>query len=274
MSESYEVIANIQRRRILDQLRQDKRIDGRGLLDYRPIQVNPGVIGKASGSAWVSIGKTQVLVGVKVETGTPYPDKPDAGVLTVNAELVPIASPSFEPGPPNEDSVELARVVDRGLRESQAVDLSKLCVTPGKLVFIVFVDIYILDHDGNLFDAAALAAIAALMNTTLRGYTVTEEGTIEYTDATSPLPLQNIPVEVTMVKIGDKLLLDPTIEEEALIDTQITIATGQNQEVCAIQKSQVGTFTLDEVHQAMEIATNKADEIRTNVLEAIDNGAT
>ena len=274
MSESYEVIANIQRRRILDQLRQDKRIDGRGLLDYRPIQVNPRVIGKASGSAWVSIGKTQVLVGVKVETGTPYPDKPDAGVLTVNAELVPIASPSFEPGPPNEDSVELARVVDRGLRESQAVDLSKLCITPGKLVFIVFVDIYILDHDGNLFDTAALAAIAALMNTTLRGYTVTDEGTIEYTDTTSPLPLQNIPVEVTVVKIGDKLLLDPTIEEEALIDTQITIATGQNHEVCAIQKSQVGTFTLDEVHQAMEIAKNKADDIRTNVLEAIDNGAT
>ena len=274
MSESYEVIANIQRRRILDQLRQDKRIDGRGLLDYRPIQVNPRVISKASGSAWVSIGKTQVLVGVKVETGTPYPDKPDAGVLTVNAELVPIASPSFEPGPPNEDSVELARVVDRGLRESQAVDLSKLCITPGKLVFIVFVDIYILDHDGNLFDAAALAAIAALMNTTLRGYTVTDEGTIEYTDAASPLPLQNIPVEVTVVKIGDKLLLDPTIEEEALIETQITIATGQNQEVCAIQKSQGGTFTLDEVHQAMEIAKNKADDIRTNVLEAIDNGAT
>jgi len=274
MSESYDVIANIQRRRILDHLRQDKRIDGRGLLDYRPIQVNPGVIGKASGSAWVSIGKTQVLVGVKVETGTPYPDKPDAGVLTVNAELVPIASPSFEPGPPNEDSVELARVVDRGLRESQAVDLSKLCITPGKLVFIVFVDIYILDHDGNLFDAAALASIAALMNTTLRGYTVTDEGTIEYTDATSPLPLQNIPVEVTVVKIGDKLLLDPNIEEEALINTQITIATGQNQAVCAIQKSQVGTFTLDEVHQAMEIAKNKADDIRTNVLEAINNGAT
>ena len=164
MSES-EVIANIQRRRILDHLRQDKRIDGRGLLDYRPIHVNPGVIGKASGSAWVSIGKTQVLVGVKVETGTPYSDKPDAGVLTVNTELVPIASPKFEPGPPNEDSVELARVVDRGLRESQAVDLSKLCITPGKLVFIIFVDIYVLDHDGNLFDAAALAAILALMNT-------------------------------------------------------------------------------------------------------------
>ena len=268
MSDSFEVIANIQRRRILDHLSQDKRIDGRGLLDYRSIQVNPGVIGKASGSAWVSIGKTQVLVGIKVETGTPYSDKPNAGVLTVNTELVPIASPSFEPGPPNENSVELARVVDRGLRESQAVDLSKLCIIPGKLVFIVFVDIYILDHDGNLFDAAALAAILALMNTTVRGYTVSDEGTIEYTDTTSPLPLQNIPVEVTVVKIGDKLLLDPTIEEEALIDAQITIATGENQEICAIQKSQVGTLTLDEVHQAMEIAKNKADELRTNVLGA------
>jgi exosome complex component RRP42 len=85
MSESYEVIANIQRRRILDYLRQDKRVDGRALLDYRPIEVNPGVIEKAAGSAWVSIGKTKVLVGVKVEIGTPYPDKPDEGVLTVNA---------------------------------------------------------------------------------------------------------------------------------------------------------------------------------------------
>jgi exosome complex component RRP42 len=268
MSDSYEVIANIRRRRILDHVREDKRIDGRGLLDYRPIQVNPGFIGKASGSAWVSIGKTKVLVGIKVETGTPYSDKPDAGVLTVNTELVPIASPSFEPGPPKEDSVELARVVDRGLRESQAVDLKKLCIIPGKLVFIVFVDIYVLDHDGNLFDTAALAAILALMNTTLRGYTVSDDGTIKYTDATSPLPLQNIPVEVTVVKIGEKLLLDPTIEEEALIDTQITIATGQDHEVCAIQKSRVGIFTRDEILQAMEIAKNKAEDIRTNVLGA------
>jgi exosome complex component RRP42 len=133
---------------------------------------------------------------------------------------------------------------------------------------VIFVDIYILDHDGNLFDTAALAAILALMNTTLQEYTVSGDGTIEYADSMTSLPLQNIPVEVTVVKIGEKLLVDPTLEEETLIDAQITIATGQEHEVCAIQKSQVGTFTLDEILHAMEIAKNKAEDIRTNVLGA------
>ena len=73
------------------------------------------MIEKAEGSARVLLGKTEVLVGVKVETGEPFPDTPNEGVLTVNAELVPIASPNFEAGPPNEDSIELARVVDRGI---------------------------------------------------------------------------------------------------------------------------------------------------------------
>ena len=44
----------------------------------------------------------------------------------------------------------MARVVDRGIRESKAIDLEKLCVEAGKLVFVVFVDVYVLNHDGIL----------------------------------------------------------------------------------------------------------------------------
>ena len=47
-------------------------------------------------------------------------------------ELVPFASPMFESGPPREDAIELARVVDRGIRHSEIVDKKKLCITPGK----------------------------------------------------------------------------------------------------------------------------------------------
>lgn len=272
MSASYKIVTNIRQKRITDQLLQDTRLDGRGLLDYRDIAVEVGLIEKASGSAQVSLGKTKVLVGIKVETGEPYSDKPDAGVLTVNAELVPIASPNFEPGPPNEDAVELARVVDRGLRESQAVDLNKLCIIPGKLVFVVFVDVYILDHDGNLFDAAALAGILALINTKLREYSVSDDGRLEYKESTVKLPLHNYPVEVTIAKIGGKLLVDPSLEETALIEAQITIATGQNDEICAIQKSRTGTFSLDEVSTIIDIAVAKAKTIRKEILGAYLDG--
>ncbi|MCW3976698.1 MAG: RNA-binding protein, partial [Candidatus Bathyarchaeota archaeon] len=125
-----------------------KRLDERGLMDYREAQVETGVVEKAEGSARVRLGKTEVLVGIKIGIGEPFSDVPNQGVLTVNAELVPLASPTFEPGPPGEDAIELARVVDRGIRESKAIDLENLCIEPGKKVFIVFIDLYVLNYDG------------------------------------------------------------------------------------------------------------------------------
>src|SRR4030043_1589379 len=120
------LITRVRMKQIEQLIEKAKRLDGRGLGDYREIKVEQGVIEKAEGSARVLLGKTEVLVGVKVETGTPFPDTPNDGVLTVNAELVPLASPTFEPGPPDENSIELARIVDRGIRESKAIDTAKL----------------------------------------------------------------------------------------------------------------------------------------------------
>ena len=154
------VISRIKKKRILQLISQGKRVDGRGLLDYREITVEKGVIRTAEGSAMVCLGQTEVVVGIKVGLNTPYPDTPNEGILTVNAELVPLASPTFEPGPPDERAIELARVVDRGIRSSRAIPLDRLCIVPGKRVYIVFVDIYILNHDGNLVDASALEEAA------------------------------------------------------------------------------------------------------------------
>jgi exosome complex component RRP42 len=100
-------------------IEKGKRLDGRGLKTTGKSKIEQGLIEKAEGSARVLLGKTEVLVGIKVETGTPFPDTPNEGVMTVNAELVPLASPTFEPGPPDENSIELARIVDRGIRESK-----------------------------------------------------------------------------------------------------------------------------------------------------------
>jgi exosome complex component RRP42 len=159
------LVAKVRQKQLAQLIETGKRLDGRSLTDYREIKIEQGIIEKAEGSARVFLGKTQVLVGVKVETGEPFPDTPNEGVMTVNAELVPLASPNFEPGPPDETSIELARIVDRGIRESKTVDNEKLCIEPGKKVFVVFVDVWVLNHDGNLIDASALAAVAALMNT-------------------------------------------------------------------------------------------------------------
>lgn len=264
--DSSEIIPKVVRKGISNLLVQDKRLDGRGLTEYRPIKVETGIIDKAAGSALVSLGKTKVLVGVKVETGEPFSDSPDEGALTVNAELLPLASPVFEPGPPDENSIELARIVDRGVRESKAVDLKELCIVHGKKVFVVYIDIYILDHDGNLIDASAIASIAALINSKMSNYTVKKDGELEYTSGTRALPLQNYPIAVTMAKIDGKFIVDPSLEEEKLIDARLTIALDQDGNICAMQKGGIGTFSTADVLEATKIAREKSGELRKIVL--------
>ncbi|MEM2972345.1 MAG: exosome complex protein Rrp42 [Candidatus Bathyarchaeia archaeon] len=255
------MITRVKQKQIAQLIARGKRLDGRGLMDYREIKVEQGIIERAEGSARVLLGKTEVMVGTKIEVGEPFLDTPNEGVLTVNAELVPLASPTFEAGPPDENSIELARIVDRGIRESKAIELEKLCIEPGKKVFVVFVDIYVLNHDGNLIDASALAALAALLNTKMSNYEI-EEGTVKIKPGYIPLPVRKHPVTVTFAKINDKLVIDPWLEEEQVMDARFSIAIDDEGNICAIQKGGNGYFTPQQVLEATRIARDKAEEIR------------
>lgn len=262
---SSSVIPRMRRKQLSQLLTEGRRIDGRGLNDYREVRVDVNVIEKAEGSAKVRLGRTEVLVGTKVEVGEPFPDVPNEGVLTVNAELVPLASPTFEPGPPDENSIELARVVDRGIRESKAIALEELCLLSGKKVYVVFVDIYVLNHDGNLIDTSALASLAALLNTKMPIFEI-ERGEVKRKSDYKQLPIRNYPIAVTFAKIEDKLLVDPWLEEEQVIDARLTITIDKDDKICAIQKGGHGYFTMDEVLKAAKIAIEKSKELRKVVI--------
>ncbi|NOY11428.1 MAG: exosome complex protein Rrp42 [Archaeoglobi archaeon] len=250
-----DILLDIRRDYVLSKLRDGERVDGRAFDEYRPIEIEVGLIEKAEGSALVRIGNTQVVVGIKMQPGEPFPDTPDKGIIITNAELVPLASPTFEPGPPDEHSVELARVVDRGIRESEAVDLNKLCIEEGEKVWLVFIDIHALDDDGNLMDASALAAIAALLNTTVPAerYEVGDD---------FPLPVRDLPVAVTSQVIGDYVVVDPSKDEENASKNFITVTTDSEDNIVAMQKS--GSYLLDEdrLFEIIETSVRKARENR------------
>jgi exosome complex component RRP42 len=255
------IVTRVKQKQIEQSIDDGKRLDGRGLGDYREFTIEEGLIERAEGSARIHLGKTEVLVGVKIQTGEPFPDTPNDGVLTVNAELVPLASAEFEPGPPDENSIELARVVDRGIRESKAIDTAKLCIEAGQKVFVVFVDIYVLNHDGNLIDASALAAVSALMNAKMQNYEV-EEGEVKVKSGYSPLPLKSHPITVTIGKIGDKLIVDPWVEEERVMEARLSMAINEEGNICAIQKGGSGFFTPETILEAAKLAQKKAAELR------------
>lgn len=189
---------NIVKQHILELLEKGCREDGRKFEEYRKIKVEKGVIPRtAEGSARVKIGNTEVIAGVKMDIGKPYPDTEDQGSIMVNMELLPLASPEFESGPPSIGSIELSRVTDRAIRESKALNLKKLCIKKAEESWNVFIDIYPINDDGNLFDACALAAIAALKEAKIPAY---KNGKIDYKIKKDKLPLDGTPLSCTVRK--------------------------------------------------------------------------
>lgn len=260
----------IEKEIILKQLEKGSRSDGRGLYDYRPIKIDFDVISKANGSASVKIGNTYILVGVKAEIGKPFPDTPDEGVLIVNSEFVPLASPQFEAGPPDENSIELSRVVDRGLRHGKAVDLKDLCIIPNEKVWIIWVDVYVLDYGGTLFDATALAALAALMTTKIP-ITKVENSQVIICEEKKQLKIIEYPLCVTINKISNYMFIDPSIEEMNFVEGTLTIFTTSKGEICAVQKSSVAGFIVDDIINALDIVKNKSEYLRSILIESFNN---
>lgn len=250
-----QIIAEIKRDHILNLLAEGKREDERNKDDFRDIQVVTNCIESADGSARIKLGKTEVIAGIKIIPGTPFQDTPNIGVLTTGAELIPMAHASFESGPPSEDAIELARVVDRGIRESGMVDVEKLCIVPGEKVWMVFIDIYALDYDGNLFDASNLAVVSALRTANIPNSQYGFGDDI-------PLPITCLPISVTEVKIGNELIVDPNFDEEVISTARLTVTTDDNGNFRAMQKGGKGSITRDELSLCLDRAVEKGKEIR------------
>ncbi|MEK6914839.1 MAG: exosome complex protein Rrp42 [Nanoarchaeota archaeon] len=257
-------LSNINRKRIITLLKEGNRLDGRKPFENREIFIETDISNKAEGSARVRLGKTEVIVGVKLQTQEPYPDHKDEGTLIVGMEINSSAGDRYEPGPPQIDAIEIARVVDRGIRESKYIDLKKLCIKDGEIVWSVMIDIYGINDDGNLLDASFIGALSALKVTKIPVY-IEEEG-IKY-DKTSEkyLPLtKNESLMMTFYKVGDNLLLDPNREEEDISNARLTLAiskSGKDKIIHSMQKGEIESISIKDLNKIIEEAENVYDKL-------------
>lgn len=246
--------SEVTKQRIIKYLSEGKRFDGRKPDEYRELSIELQPSKKSEGSARVRLGKTEVIVGVKMDVSEPYPDSPNAGNLVVSAELLPLSSKKYEPGPPRIESIELGRVIDRGIRESKFIDFEKLCIKEKEKVWTIFIDIYSINDDGNLFDAAGIGAVAALRNARIPKYNE-EEGRVAFGEwSKEKLPLKKeTPLSITVHKLGDSLILDPTTEEEDSSETRITIAIADAEVIHSVQKGNSREITTEEFDKTLEL---------------------
>jgi exosome complex component RRP42 len=262
-------ISNINVKRIKELLGEDKRLDGRKPFEYRDIKIETNVSNNAEGSARVKIGKTEVIVGVKLQTQEPYSDGPDEGTLMVSMEFSPISGERHENGPPKMNAIETARVVDRALRESGFIDWKKLCIEKGKIVWSIMVDIYCINDDGNVFDASAIGAMAALRLAKLPIFDKKVEKVKHGELSKDSLPLTDVvPFMMTFHKIGDNMLVDPNRDEEDASESRMVLALSSAKEVMinSMQKGNINGLTEEDFKTIVE----ESEKIYQDIFPKID----
>lgn len=193
------------------------------------------------GCCVASLGDTKVLVQVSAEIIVPKPGRPTEGELFVNLELSPMAAPHFEAGRLGDYGVEVARLLERCIRDSQCIDLESLCVVSGEKVWALRVDAQVLNHQGNIVECAGIATIGALMHFRRPDVTVIgTEVTIHNPRDREPVPLHlhHYPFLVCFAFYDDgkTVLIDPTDLEERIAEGLLSIAANAHEEICLLHQ--------------------------------------
>ncbi|XP_002923870.1 exosome complex component RRP45 [Ursus americanus] len=266
-------LSNCERRFLLRAIEEKKRLDGRQTYDYRNIKIS---FGTDYGCCIVELGKTRVLGQVSCELVSPKLNRATEGILFFNLELSQMAAPAFEPGRQSDLLVKLNRLLERCLRNSKCIDTESLCVVAGEKVWQIRVDLHLLNHDGNIIDAASIAAIVALCHFRRPDVSVQGDEVTLYTpEERDPVPLSihHMPICVSFAffQQGTYLLVDPNEREERVMDGLLVIAMNKHREICTIQSSGGIMLLKDQVLRCSKIAGVKVLEITELIQKALEN---
>ncbi|KFK40817.1 hypothetical protein AALP_AA2G045200 [Arabis alpina] len=263
-------------------LSESLRPDARPLGKARDTTVNLGLVSSADGSALAKIGSTTMLAAIRMEVMTPSTESPDDGCLAVEFHMPPICSPIVRPGRPVEAAPVISKRLSDTILSSGMIDLKELCLVSGKAAWMAYLDIYCLDADGALFDAALLSAVAAFSNLEIPVVALNDNGRIvaitgekeEQENNASitkkeavnkekrKLTLKNIPCSLTCILHKNYILADPTAEEESIMDTLVTVILDSSDQMVSFYKSGGNALAYSSsIKSCVELARKRVKEL-------------
>ncbi|XP_033170435.1 exosome complex component RRP45 [Drosophila mauritiana] len=238
-------------------VKQNQRLDGRRSNESRDVELT---FGSDWGSVVVSMGDTQVMAQVTCEMGPPALSRPNEGKIHLNVLLGGVAFLDEAYNTHDQRSLKLNSLLERTFRSSRSIDLESLCVAAEKHVWCIRVNVNVINHDGNLYDASSIATLAALMH--FRRPDVTyKDGELRIFKQNErefmPLLFHHYPVSVTycVYKSSGQPILDPTLLEENAADSVIVLSFNSYQELCSLT---AGGTTPTNAPTVMQCARNAA----------------
>jgi len=241
-----------------------ERSYGRAPDGLRPVQVEPGFVRTATGSALMSAGETRVICTASVEESVPrFLAGSGRGWVTAEYGMLPASTGERKrrdvtKGRPDGRTVEIQRLIGRSLRG--VIDFTAL----GERT--IYVDCDVLQADGGTRCASITGGFVALA---LAGERLVREGKLERT------PLSGSVAAVSAGVVGGVPLLDLDYAEDSTAEVDANVVmTGDGGLVevqATAEKTPLSRAHLDDL---LALAAAGIAELRLVQRAAIDGAAT
>lgn len=128
---------------ILHGVQENLRNDGRTRRDYRPMELETGLVSNANGSARVRLANSDILASIKCEIDQPHANRPDEGKLEFFIDCSANATPEFEGRGGEELALEITNTLVTTYSSPNAFDLKSLCILSKQQCWKLYVDILV-----------------------------------------------------------------------------------------------------------------------------------
>ncbi|ODN05042.1 Protein RRP45A [Orchesella cincta] len=228
-----KTIANCTRSLVKGGAKNGIRLGARGLHEFRTAKIS---FGNSVGSCEaVLLPGTRVFAQASAAIGEPSDSRPGEGSFTISVWVSPAATGEMVGN--SEKPSAIARTLERMFKENRAVDLESLCIKFGELAWILRVDVHVIDMNGCLQDAAALAVLGALLTFQRPQAQIdinTDELVVLPLAESTPVELHlfHLPAVTSFALCDDVLLAEPCQEEEDILPGKLLVGVNDSKELC------------------------------------------
>ena len=261
---------------IIDGIKNGIRYDGRKLNDFRPITIENDIFPHLNGSSRIKIADdTDIVCSVKVEVLEIDNNNNNNDNIIDNLIEINIEFSSNYNNFKIEDRklIEYGNILSKELQsiyiESNIINNKQLCIIPNKFYWIIYIDILILQLDGNPIDICSLASLIALQCTKIPKIELCldDDFTIsnDLTDSIK-VDMSNIPIIISISKIDNINLFDTNNDENSCSNNIISIAINKYGNCCGILKHSIGTINYND----LKIILNEANIVAKSIFSKIE----
>jgi exosome complex component RRP45 len=247
------------------------RLDGRNVDEHRPLNIS---FGPDFGCCLATIGNTKVITQISSTIVEPRLTRPSEGIVNIRVDLSLLGSTNYDTSRNSEDCVELTRLLHKGIKDARCIDLETLCIISGEKVWSIQADVIIMNHEGNLIEAASISTLAALAHYRRPDVGVEDGQVVNKKPETQGLisfSMLHFPflMKFAFFKEATISYVDPSEDEERFCDGYLIVGANIFKDITLLHISGKSLISKDQIIKQCNYAVKRTRELNEVVKRAL-----